>query len=39
MFSVYALVGWRIDTFHKANLLTPSNNTNVTEHYYRVYDV
>jgi hypothetical protein len=32
MFSVVrALVRWCIDTFHKANLLTPSNKTIVTK--------
>jgi hypothetical protein len=31
MFSVRALVGYCIDTFHKDNLLTPANNTNVTQ--------
>jgi hypothetical protein len=35
MFSVGALVGSCIDTFHKANLLTTSNNINVTKHYCR----
>jgi hypothetical protein len=31
MFSVAALVGSFIDTFHKAKLLAHSNNTNVTK--------
>jgi hypothetical protein len=39
MFSVRALVGWCIDTFHKAHLLRPSNDTNETEHYCWMYDV
>jgi hypothetical protein len=29
MFSVGALVGYCIDTYHKTNQLTPYNNTNV----------